>query len=108
MRAHSTVAFKLGIAVEVPKGYALKIYPRSSMATRTPLRMANSVGIIDSDYRGEIAAIYENTADRDYLIKAGERIAQGEIVPVQKVRFRQVDKLTQTDRGDGGFGSTGR
>ncbi len=99
---------KLGLAVEVPKGHALLIFPRSSIGLKTPLRMANSVGIIDADYRGEISAIYENQSDGDYTLKKGERVAQGMIIPVPKVRFFAVDRLTQTKRGVGGFGSTGR
>ncbi len=103
-----TALVKLGLAVEVPRGYALLIFPRSSIGLKTPLRMANSVGIIDSDYRGEISAIYENQSASDYTLRKGERVAQGMIIPVPRARFCEVDELTETKRGSGGFGSTGR
>lgn len=98
----------LGIAMEVPKDHVLLIMPRSSIGFKTPLRMANSVGVIDSDYRGEISALYENQDVGDFYIAAGDRIAQGCIVPVPTVEFEEVDTLSETKRGIGGFGSTGK
>lgn len=98
----------LGVAMEVPTDHVLLIMPRSSIGFKTPLRMANSVGVIDSDYRGEISALYENQDVGDFHIAAGDRIAQGCIVPVPTVEFEEVNTLSETKRGTGGFGSTGK
>lgn len=94
-----------GISMEVPKGYVLLVAPRSSIGLKTTLRMPHSVGVIDSDYRGEIKVMYESM--EPMVVKKGERIAQGMIIPVAKVDFEEVRELSSTDRGDGGFGSTG-
>lgn len=94
-----------GISMEVPKGYVLLVAPRSSIGLKTTLRMPHSTGVIDSDYRGEIKVMYESM--EPMVIKKGERIAQGMIIPVAKVNFEEVKELSSTDRGDGGFGSTG-
>ena len=98
----------LGIAVEVPKGYALIIAPRSSTGLKTSLRQSNSIGIIDSDYRGEINAIFDKLGYRDENIKAGDRIAQGFLIKVPEVELIEVDELSSTERNEGGFGSTGK
>lgn len=99
----------LGIAVEVPEGYALLIVPRSSTGLHTTLRQSNSIGIIDSDYRGEICVLLDNlNAFENKWLTQGERIAQGFVVPIPKVEFVEVDELGYTYRGVGGFGSTGR
>lgn len=101
----------LGVAVEVPKGYALQLIPRSSIGKETPLRMPNSMGLIDPDYRGEIKAMYVNDETRGmvpYLIAEGERIAQGYLVPTPTVKVQIVEELSETNRGEGGFGSTGK
>ena len=95
----------LGIAVEVPKGYVMHIVPRSSIGLKTTMRMSNSVGIIDSDYRGEIAALYD--CDENVTIKKHERIAQGYLLKVPTCDIVEVDELSETERGNGGFGSTG-
>lgn len=97
----------LGIAVEVPTGHMGLLVPRSSMS-KTPLRCANSIGIIDADYRGELSIVYENISCSDYTIARGDRIAQLIIVPIAKVNIVEVDELTETERGSGGYGSTGR
>ena len=97
----------LGVALEVPQGYVLLLFPRSSIGMNTGFRMANSVGVIDSDYRGTIHAMYENIIDAPQYIKQGDRIAQGIIVPIPKVEFEEVEELSTTERGEGGFGSTG-
>ena len=99
----------LGVAVEVPVGYVLQLVPRSSIGMNTPLRMPNSVGVIDSDYRGEVAAIYVNDETKGMIpdqINKGDRIAQGYLVPTPKINL--VEELSDTDRGDKGFGSTGK
>lgn len=97
----------LGIAVEVPKGHMLIIAPRSSTGTKTPLRMTNSIGVIDSDYRGEIHAAFCNVSDSAYIAHEGDRLVQGILVEVPKVLIQEVEELTETKRGVGGFGSTG-
>lgn len=101
------MAIDLGVAMEVPEGHVMLLFPRSSIGKNTPLRMANSVGVIDSDYRGTIHALYENVFLQDEYITQGDRIAQGIIVPVPKIEFEEVEELSTTERGEGGFGSTG-
>jgi len=97
----------LGVAMEIPQGHVLLLFPRSSIGIKTCLRMANSVGVIDSDYRGTIHAMYENIFCVPHHINQGDRIAQGIIVPIPKVEFEEVEELSTTERGEGGFGSTG-
>lgn len=99
-------AINLGVAMEVPDGHVLLLFPRSSIGKNTGLRMPNSVGVIDSDYRGTIHALYDNVWS-DYTVLTGDRIAQGIIVPIPKVEFEEVEELSTTERGEGGFGSTG-
>lgn len=100
----------LGFAMELPKGYHVEIYPRSSLGTKTTLRISNSVGIIDSDYRGEVCVILDNIGYFEHLetVKDGDRIAQMLIVKDPEVELIQADELSETARGTGGFGSTGR
>lgn len=99
----------LGFCIEIPKGYHAEIYPRSSIGLKTVLRMANSVGIIDSDYRGEVGFIGEcKIYGACTHIKAGERIAQMIIKKNEDVNLVQVDELSETERGTNGFGSTGK
>ena len=83
------------------------LVPRSSMS-KTPLRCANSVGIVDADYRGEISIVYENVSCSDYMIFRGDRIAQLIIVPITVVDVEEVQTLSETERGTGGYGSTGK
>ena len=99
-------AINLGVAMEVPDGHVLLLFPRSSIGKNTGLRMPNSVGMIDSDYRGTIHALYDNVWS-GHIVSAGDRIAQGIIVPIPKVEFEEVEELSTTERGEGGFGSTG-
>lgn len=100
------MAIDLGVALEVPEGHVMLLFPRSSIGKNTPLRMANSVGVIDSDYRGTIHALYENTNGAEF-IKKWDRVAQGIIVPIPKIEFEAVELLSSTERGHGRFGSTG-
>lgn len=97
----------LGVAVEIPKGYVMLLIPRSS-TWKTPLRMPNSIGVIDSDYRGEVCALLRNTSDFTITADVGERLVQGVIVPVPSVQIQEVEELSETSRGVGGFGSTGK
>ena len=97
-----------GLSIEVPDGYFGAIFARSGLATKENLRPANCVGVADSDYRGEyIVALYNDSAVHK-TINHGERIAQLVIMPYLSVEFCETENLTETDRGDGGFGSTGK
>lgn len=96
-----------GIAMEIPEGYVGLIYARSGIATKRGLAPANKVGVIDSDYRGEIMVALHNHSQVASSIDAGERIAQIVITPYLRVDFLEVDDLDNTERGTGGFGSTG-
>lgn len=121
----------LGFMAEPPEGYYLEIVPRSSIGLKTPLRQPNSVGIIDPDYRGEVKAMYECKVrpiqqpllemrdvdvlpaallakEQQYIIKAGDRIAQMILRKIHKAELVEVVSLSDTERGEGGFGSTGK
>lgn len=102
-----TKLIKTGIAIEIPVGYAGFIYARSGLASKKGLAPANKVGVIDADYRGEIMIALYNQSNEPQVIAAKERIAQLVIAPFLKVEFEEVDELTITVRGAGGFGSTG-
>ncbi len=107
--AGETVRVGLGIAAEAiyrEKPTAYYIYPRSSIC-KTPLRLANSVGIIDSGYRGELILALDNIKDKSYTIKRGQRLAQICGPHLESIEFELVAHLSETDRGSGGFGSTG-
>lgn len=97
-----------GIALEVPKGCAGLVYARSGMAAKRGLAPANKVGVIDSDYRGEIKVVLLNHSQQPQVIEPGERIAQFVITPVLTPEYVLVDELSDTVRGIGGFGSTGK
>ena len=97
-----------GIALEVPKGCAGLVYARSSMGTKRGLAPANKVGVVDSDYRGEIRVVLLNHSKQPQTLEPGERIAQFVITPVLQPQYEEVAELTDTDRGEGGFGSTGK
>lgn len=97
----------LGFAMEIPDGYHAKVLPRSSTGLKTPVRMANSCGIIDSDYRGEVMMIAE-AVRADWHIMAGDRVAQMLIEKNEPVVLVEADELSDTMRGAGGFGSTGK
>ena len=96
-----------GIALEVPKGCAGLIYARSSLGTKRGLAPANKVGVVDSDYRGEIQVVLYNHGTVPQTVAHGERIAQFIITPVLTPQYMEVSQLADTDRGEGGFGSTG-
>ncbi len=102
-----TKLIKTGIAMEIPVGYAGFIYARSGLASKKGLAPANKVGVIDADYRGEVMVALYNQSNEPQVIAAKERIAQLVIAPFLKVEFEEVDELTETVRGAGGFGSTG-
>jgi len=104
------VTCKTGLAMEIPKGYVGLIYPRSSISKKK-LQLANSVGVIDSGYRGEIMIKFRITdfthASKENLYQVGDRVCQILIVPYPQIKFKEVKSLEESDRGTGGFGSTG-
>ncbi len=102
-----TVLIPTGLAMELPEGYAGLIYARSGLASKKGLAPANKVGVIDSDYRGEIMVALHNHSDSDAAIEPQERIAQLVITPYIMGIFQTADDLSDTARGTGGFGSTG-
>lgn len=96
-----------GIRVEIPAGYEMQIRPRSGLATKYGITLPNTPGTIDSDYRGPLGVALINLGSDAYTIQHGDRIAQAVIAPVLQVRWTVVDRLSDTERGSGGFGSTG-
>lgn len=97
-----------GLYIQLPKGYEAQIRPRSGLAAKHGITVLNSPGTIDADYRGEIKVILVNLSHQSFVINPGERIAQMIITTHEKVEFNVVDKLDETVRGEGGFGSTGK
>lgn len=96
-----------GLAMQIPVGYVGLVYARSGIASKRGLAPANKVGVVDSDYRGEIMVALHNHSTEPQSIVAGERIAQMVITPYLTVNYVETDTLDETDRGTGGFGSTG-
>lgn len=99
---------KTGLAVALPKGYELQVRPRSGLALKNGITVLNTPGTVDSDYRGELMVILLNTSKEDFVIKKGDRIAQAVIKEILQADFAIVDELDSTERGTGGFGSTGK
>ena len=107
IRPNETVVVDTGIAMAIPDGYVGLVFPRSGWATKRGLNLANCVGVIDSDYRGSIGVALKNNSDCDQEVRHNDRVAQIAIIPFMKCEFDVVDELDKTDRGSGGFGSTG-
>lgn len=105
--AHETKLIDIGIAIELPEGTFGAIFARSGLATKQGLRPANCVGVIDSDYRGEIKVALHNDSNEHRVVSGGERIAQLVVIPYLNVELFEADELSDTERGEGGFGSTG-
>jgi dUTP pyrophosphatase len=105
--AHQRVLVKTGIKIAIPEGYVGLVHPRSGLALKHGITVLNAPGTIDAGYRGEVGVILLNTGSLDFEVKAGDRIAQLVIQKVEYAEFEVVDSLTETDRGEGGFGSTG-
>jgi dUTP pyrophosphatase len=99
--------FRTGLQVEVPAGYVLLIFSRSGHGFNNDLRLANCVGVIDSDYRGEILVKLTNDSPIAFGFEPGDRIAQAMLVQIPRVEIEESSDLSETERGDGGFGSTG-
>lgn len=96
-----------GLSFSIPKGYEVQIRPRSGLAAKNGVTVLNTPGTIDSDYRGEIKVILINLGDEDFTVNNGDRIAQMVVQKVEQASFEIVDNLDETERGSGGFGSTG-
>lgn len=107
IKPNQTEFIKTGLAMEIPYGYVGLIYARSGLACKKGLAPANKVGVIDTDYRGEIMVALHNHSDKEITITNKERIAQLVLAPYLKADFNQVESLEDTVRGAGGFGSTG-
>lgn len=105
--AHGWRLVETGVSIALPAGYEAQIRPRSGLAAREGITVLNAPGTIDSDYRGEIKVCLINHSPNAYPVRAGDRIAQLVIAPVARVAFEQVDSLDETERGAGGFGSSG-
>lgn len=105
---HTTVKIDTGLQFELPEGYFAGIFARSGIAAREGLRPANCVGICDSDYRGNYIVAIHNDTDTVQKIKARQKIAQMIVLPYLPLEFEEVEELSETKRGAGGFGSTGR
>jgi len=105
---HATAMIGTGLSVAIPEGYFGAVFARSGLASKKALRPANCVGVCDSDYRGEYIVALHNDGDTERVIESGERIAQLVVIPYLSVEFDLVDELNETERGAGGFGSTGK
>ncbi|MGN0223633.1 MAG: dUTP diphosphatase [Muribaculaceae bacterium] len=97
-----------GLRVELPAGYEMQLRPRSGLALRHGITLLNSPGTIDADYRGEIGVIMVNLSSEPFTINPGERICQAVVAPYTRVAWQQASELSDTDRGEGGFGHTGK
>ena len=105
---HSQEILSTGLSMAIPQGYELRISPRSGQAAHHRISIRNSPGIIDADYRGEIKIIFVNNSDDIFTINTGDRICQVKLSMAPRALFEEVDELPETDRGAGGFGSTGK
>lgn len=107
VRPHETVMLSTGIALEIPEGYFGAIYPRSGISTKRGLRLANCVGVIDSDYRGAVGVPIHNDTNESKYVQPYERVAQIVFQKCEPIEIYEAEELSDTDRGVGGFGSTG-
>ena len=107
IQPHTTVKIGTGLSFELPQGTFAAIFPRSGIAAKRGLRPANCIGVCDSDYRGEYIVALHNDTNEIQTVEAGERIAQMILLPYIEMKFNEVEELSDTTRGDGGFGSTG-
>lgn len=97
-----------GLSFSIPEGYEIQVRPRSGLAAKNGVTVLNTPGTIDSDYRGEVKVILINLGDEDFIVRNGDRIAQIVVAPVTIASFQTVSVLDETERGSGGFGSTGK
>lgn len=104
---HEWVAVPTGLYAEIPVGWEIQVRPRSGLALKKGITVLNSVGTVDSNYRGEIKVILVNHSGEPFRVQDGDRVAQMVVAPVTRAEFVEVDELSDTDRSSGGFGSTG-
>ena len=102
-----TAVIPTGLALSIPKGFEIQIRPRSGLAAKQKISVLNTPGTIDADYRGEIKVILINLGQDSFRVEKGLRIAQMVVCPIVQAQLKEVDDLSETDRGKGGFGSTG-
>jgi len=107
LKAGCVAPIPTGLSVEIPKGYEIQIRPRSGLALKKQITIINSPGTIDEDFKGEIMVILKNSSHKDFMLRHGERVAQGILSRVYKASMIETDVLTETKRGSSGFGSTG-
>ena len=107
VQPHETVKISTGISMAVPEGYFGAIFARSGLSTKKGLRPANCTGVVDSDYRGPVIVALHNDSETVQVVEPAERIAQLVVMPFLPVEFEVVEELDETERGEGGFGSTG-
>ena len=107
IRPHSYCSIRTGFSTSIPRGYFAAVFARSGMGCKRGLRLANSVGVIDADYRGEWMVVLHNDRDEEQVVSHGDRIAQFTLLPVISTELIEVDNLDDTERGSGGFGSSG-
>lgn len=107
-KPHEIVKIPTGLKMQIPEGYFGAIYPRSSAGIKLRVKLANTTGIIDSDYRGEVILFLINEGEKDLEINKGDRLVQMIIQPYLRVEIQEVEEISQTDRGEGGIGSTGK
>lgn len=108
IKAGQRALIPLGFAIQIPEGWGAFVFPRSGLSFKKGITMANCVGVIDTDYTGEVKVSAINLSDKDYTVNPGDRVAQLVFLPVEKARFIRTESLDDTDRGAGGFGSTGK
>lgn len=108
LREFDKKVYRTGLAFEVPEGYVMLIFSRSGQGFNQSIRLSNCVGVVDSDYRGEVKVALHKDSAFSAIVSRGDRIAQAMIVPAIQVDLEEVDALTETNRGSNGFGSTGR
>lgn len=108
LKPFDRVLVPTGLFISIPKGYEGQIRGRSGLALKYGISLANGIGTIDSDYRGEIKVILVNMSNKNYIINKGDRIAQFILSKYEKIEFKEVEDLGETSRNDGGFGHTGR
>ena len=108
MKSKERVAVPTGVFLQIPMGFEIQVRPRSGLALKHGITVLNTPGTIDSDYRGEILVILINHSNSTFQIQNGDRIAQLVLAKVEKIAWENIDQLTTTQRGTGGFGSTGK
>lgn len=108
VKAKQQKVFSTGLKFAIPESYVMLVFSRSGQGFKNGVRLANTTGIIDSDYRGELKICLRNDSDSDYQVNANDRICQALVLPVLRCAFSKVEKLSETKRGESGFGSTGK